>query len=109
MWYHLSELETARRCGIPTVTVVNNNRALGQCAVTIRKLYADRAGNPGDLFDFGDASFAALAREMGCLGLRVEHPDEIAPAVRQALAARIPAVVEVITDVRCPAPEPWAP
>lgn len=109
MWYHLSELETARRCGIPTVTVVNNNRALGQCAVTIRKLYADRAGNPGDLFDFGDASFAALAREMGCLGLRVEHPDEIAPAVRQALAAKIPAVVEVITDVRCPAPEPWAP
>jgi acetolactate synthase-1/2/3 large subunit len=109
MWYHLSELETARRCGIPTVTVVNNNRALGQCAVTIRKLYADRVGNPGDLFDFGDASFAALAREMGCLGLRIEHPDEIAPAVRQALAAKIPAVVEVITDVRCPAPEPWAP
>ena len=75
MWYHLSELETARRCGIHTVTVVNNNHALGQCAVNIRKLYANRPGNPGDLFDFGGVSFAALAREMGCLGLSVEKPE----------------------------------
>jgi len=109
MWYHLSELETARRCGIPTVTVVNNNRALGQCAVNIRKLYANRPGNPGDLFDFASVSFAALAREMGCLGTQVTQPEEIAPALREALAAGVPAVVEVITDINCPAPEPWAP
>jgi len=109
MWYHLSELETARRCGISTVTVVNNNRALGQCAVNIRKLYANRPGNPGDLFDFGSVSFAALAREMGCLGIQVTQPDGIVPAIRQALAAEVPAVIEVITDVTCPAPEPWAP
>lgn len=109
MWYHLSELETARRCGISTVTVVNNNRALGQCAVNIRKLYANRPGNPGDLFDFGSVSFAALAREMGCLGIQVTQPEGIAPAIREALAAEVPAVVEVITDVNCPAPEPWAP
>jgi thiamine pyrophosphate-dependent acetolactate synthase large subunit-like protein len=46
---------------------------------------------------------------VGCLGLQVTQPDEIAPAIRQALAANLPAVVEVITDVKCPAPEPWAP
>jgi acetolactate synthase I/II/III large subunit len=109
MWYHLSELETARRCDIHTVTVVNNNRALGQCAVNIRKLYANRPGNPGDLFDFGSVSFAALAREMGCLGTQVTQPEEIAPAIREAVVAGVPAVVEVITDVNCPAPEPWAP
>jgi acetolactate synthase-1/2/3 large subunit len=109
MWYHLSELETARRCRISTVTVVNNNRALGQCAVNIRKLYGNRAGNPGDLFDFGSASFAALAREMGCLGIQVTQPDAIASAIKQALAAEVPAVVEVITDIDCPAPEPWSP
>jgi acetolactate synthase-1/2/3 large subunit len=109
MWYHLSELETARRCGISTVTVVNNNRALGQCAVNIRKLYANRPGNPGDLFDFGSVSFAALAREMGCLGFQVTQPEAIATAIKQALAAALPAVVEVITDVNCPAPEPWLP
>ncbi len=109
MWYHLSELETARRCGISTVTVVNNNRALGQCAVAIRKLYASRPGNPGDLFDFERVSFAALAREMGCLGIQVTQPEAIAPAIKQALAEGVPAVVEVITDVNCPAPEPWSP
>jgi acetolactate synthase-1/2/3 large subunit len=109
MWYHLSELETARRCGISTVTVVNNNRALGQCAVNIRKLYANRPGNPGDLYDFGAVSFAALAREMGGLGIQVMEPERIAPALKEALAANVPAVVEVITDVNCPAPEPWGP
>jgi acetolactate synthase-1/2/3 large subunit len=108
-WYHVAELETACRCGIKTVTVVNNNYALGQCAGSVRKLYAGRAGNPDDLCTFTRASLAAIAREMGCLGIRVEAPDAIAPALRQALAADRPAVVEVITDVNCPAPDPWSP
>jgi thiamine pyrophosphate-dependent acetolactate synthase large subunit-like protein len=46
---------------------------------------------------------------MGCLGIRVERPDEIALAIRRALAADRPAVVDVVTDVNCPAPEPWVP
>jgi acetolactate synthase-1/2/3 large subunit len=108
-WYHVAELETACRCGIRTVTVVNNNYALGQCAGSVRKLYAGRAGNPDELCTFTRASLAAIAREMGCLGIRVEAPDAIAPALRQALAADRPAVVEVITDVNCPAPDPWSP
>lgn len=29
--------------------------------------------------------------------------------MRQALAADVPSVVEVITDGRCAAPEPWTP
>jgi acetolactate synthase-1/2/3 large subunit len=109
MWYHLAELETASRCGIATVTVVNNNRALGQCAGAIRRLYRERPGSPEAMFAFGGASFARLAQEMGCHGVRVEKPGDIAPAVREALAVGRPAVVEVLTDLDCPAPEPWAP
>jgi acetolactate synthase-1/2/3 large subunit len=109
MWYHLSELETAVRCGIPTVTVVNNNLALGQCAGPIRRLYGQRPGNPAEMYGFGSASFAGIAEEMGCLGVRVEKPADIGPAIREALAQDRPAVVEVMTDVNCPAPEPWAP
>jgi acetolactate synthase-1/2/3 large subunit len=108
-WYHLSELETARRCGINTVTVVNNNAALGQCAGPVRKMYGARAGAPEDLFRFRSVDFARIAEEMGCLGIRVEKPAEIAPALRTALAADRPAVVDVVTDVDCPAPEPWLP
>jgi len=108
-WYHLSELETARRCGITTVTVVNNNAALGQCAGPIRRMYKDRPGNPEEMCSFGNVNFARIAEEMGCLGIRVERPGEIGGAIRKALAADRPAVVDVFTDVTCPAPEPWSP
>jgi acetolactate synthase-1/2/3 large subunit len=108
-WYHVVELETARRCGINTVTVVNNNGALGQCAGPIRKMYANRPGKSEEMWSFGSVSFARLAEEMGCLGIRVERADEIAPALRRALAADRPAVVDVATDVNCPAPDPWTP
>lgn len=108
-WYHLSELETARRCGINTVTIVNNNAALGQCAGPIRKLYKDRPGKPEEMCGFTDVNFARIAEEMGCVGIRVEQPDAIAPAIREALASGRPAVVDVVTDVNCPAPEPWSP
>jgi acetolactate synthase-1/2/3 large subunit len=102
-------LETARRCGINTVTIVNNNAALGQCAGPIRRMYKDRSGKPEELCGFSDVNFARIAEDMGCLGIRVERPDEIASALCNALAADRPAVVDVFTDVNCPAPEPWAP
>lgn len=108
-WYHLSELETARRCGINTVTIVNNNAALGQCSGPIRTMYKDRPGRPEEMCGFGDVNFARIAEEMGCFGVRVEKPGDIATAIGQALAADRPAVVDVVTDVNCPAPEPWAP
>ena len=54
-------------------------------------------------------AFARIAEEMGCLGIRVERPDEISPAIRLALAADRPTIVDVFTDVNCPAPEPWTP
>jgi acetolactate synthase-1/2/3 large subunit len=108
-WYHLSELETARRYGINTVTVVNNNQGLAQGIPDIHAVYGERPGNPGELYRFGAVSFARIADEMGCLGIRVERPDEIAAALRRALAAERPAVVEVLTGLEYRAPEPWAP
>jgi acetolactate synthase-1/2/3 large subunit len=108
-WYHLSELETAARCGIPTVTVVNNNDSLGQCVKGVNLAYADTPGNKGELFCFGAVSFAGIAEEMGCLGIRVEQPDQIADAIEKALSANKPAVVEVITDPDARAPDPWTP
>jgi acetolactate synthase-1/2/3 large subunit len=108
-WYHLSELETARRCGIPVVTVVNNNAALGQCVGSIRKLYAGQPGKPEEMYAFSPVSFARIAEEMGCLGIRVETPDRIAPALRAALASGRPAVVDVVTDLGCRPPDAWAP
>jgi acetolactate synthase-1/2/3 large subunit len=89
--------------------VVNNNQGLAQGIPDIHAVYGERPGNPGELYRFGAVSFARIADEMGCLGIRVERPDEIAAALRRALAAERPAVVEVLTGLEYRAPEPWAP
>ena len=48
--------------------------------------------------------FARIAEEMGALGIRVEKPDEIAPALKRALAADRPVVIDVVTDIEALAP-----
>jgi acetolactate synthase-1/2/3 large subunit len=109
MFYHLSELETAARAGIPVVVVVNNNAALSQTKLGWDKAYADTAVGPSrELWAFRETNFAALAEQMGCLGIRVESPSELAGALARALAAGRPAVVDVVTDVSALPLEPWA-
>lgn len=108
-WYHLSELETARRHNMNTVTIINNNGGLAQGIPDIRVVYGDRPGKPEELYRFDSVNFARIAQEMGCLGLRVHRPDEIGEAIRQALAAETPAVVEVMTGLEYRAPNPWTP
>lgn len=108
-WYHLSELETARRHNINTVTIINNNGGLGQGIKDIQSVYGDSPGNPEELYRFESVNFARLAQEMGCSGIRVEHPEEISEAIQQALAAETPAVVEVMTGLHYRATEAWTP
>jgi acetolactate synthase-1/2/3 large subunit len=108
-WYHLSELETASRCGIKIVTVVNNNQCLRQCLEGINRAYGDRSGNRDEMCKFQDVNFARIAQEMGCFGIRVEHPEEISEALKKAFVSDLPAVVDVVTDVTCKAPSPWTP
>ena len=106
-WYHLSELETAKRCGIHTVTVVNNNSGLGQCLMPIQALYGDRSGNREEMCLFSRIDFSRLAQDMGCVGIRVEDPSEIREALRKAFSTEAPVVVDVVTDVKCRAPDAW--
>jgi acetolactate synthase-1/2/3 large subunit len=108
-WYHLSELETARRYHIKTVTIINNNGGLAQGIPDVHAMYGDRPGNPGELYRFEAVSFASIAQEMGCLGVRVEQPDQIRGAIQEALTADRPVVVEVMTGLDYRAPSPWSP
>jgi acetolactate synthase-1/2/3 large subunit len=108
-YYHLAELETARRCGIATVTVVNNNSGFGQCLPEILSLQGNKPGHPEQIMRFGPTDFAAVARSFGVHGIRVEQPGEIGPALRRALAMDEPVVVDVVTDIEPRAPEPWLP
>ena len=103
--YHLSELETAARCGINTVIVINNNRSLNQDKPGIDVAYRGvPEGNPEELWVFQDIDFVAVARSMGCFGIRVDRAAHIANALEEALAAGKPAVVDVRSDIDAFAP-----
>jgi thiamine pyrophosphate-dependent acetolactate synthase large subunit-like protein len=108
-YYHLAELETARRCGIAVTVVVNNNSGFGQNLTGVRRIAGNRPGRGEELVRFGPTDFTAVARSFGVRGIRVERADAIAPALREALQADEPVVVDVVTDIEPRAPEPWAP
>jgi acetolactate synthase I/II/III large subunit len=86
----MNTLMTAREEGVPVVTVVLNNGTLGWVAHSQR----DRP----IASDLGEFDHAAIAVAMGCRGVRVERPDELAPALAHALAADVPTVVDVVTS-----------
>ena len=104
-WYHLTEIETAVRCGINTVTLVNNNSSGNQGAPGFDRAYGGRQSEQGrELWTYSDVNFATIAEAMGALGLRVENPADLAGALHTAFAAGRPAVIDVVSDIEAFAP-----
>ena len=95
--YLNTEMETAARYGINTVTVINNNGLLAQCVPSAAYVY-DNIADTKKSRTFTPVSFARIAEEYGLLGIQVDKAEDIAPALEKALAAGKPAVVEVLTD-----------
>jgi acetolactate synthase I/II/III large subunit len=89
-----AEIETAVREHIPVVVVVANNFAYGNTRDRQRFSHGERYF--GVFYDNMD--FAAFARLHGAHGERVEHPDDLEPAIERALDSGLPAVVDVIQD-----------
>jgi acetolactate synthase-1/2/3 large subunit len=108
-YYHLAELESARRCGIAVTVIVNNNSGFGQNLTGVHRIAGNRPGRGEELIRFGPTDFTEVARSFGVRGIRVEQPGEIAPALREALAADETVVVDVVTDLEPRAPAPWTP
>jgi acetolactate synthase I/II/III large subunit len=109
LYYHATELETARRRGIAIVLVVNNNSGFGQGWPNIQRMQANRPGDVAELVRFGPTNFVDVAHAFGVRAIRVDEPTRIAPALREALAADETVVVDVTTDIDARAPEPWLP
>jgi acetolactate synthase-1/2/3 large subunit len=89
----LAELETARRSGLKVTYVLLNNSALGYSAMTLE---------PDISMHFEPVAYADVAKAFGWLGLQVHHPDELADALRVALQADEPALVEVVSAIELP-------
>ncbi|MCY4118089.1 MAG: thiamine pyrophosphate-binding protein [Caldilineaceae bacterium] len=109
IWYHLAEIETAARCGINTVILVNNNHSLNQEQDGVEDTYGGRTAGSDELWLFEDADFARIAESMGALGLTVNKHSELAGALDQAFNAGRPVVVDVKTHVEGIAPRAWTP
>jgi len=89
----LGDLITAVSHRLPVKIVVFDNGRLGMV-----KLEQEQVGLP----EFGtvlvNPDFAAVARAMGLHGIRVEDPDGVDAAVREALAHDGPVLLDVVTN-----------
>jgi acetolactate synthase-1/2/3 large subunit len=104
-YYHMAELETAARLGINVVVLVNNNGSLAQEKRGFDSAYGgNQRGKARQMWVFKQTDFAAVAEAMGCLGIRVERPNQIRPALEQAFAANRPVVIDVRSDIEAQGP-----
>jgi acetolactate synthase I/II/III large subunit len=89
-----AELETLRRLELPVVLLVLNNGILGY------QKHAEEVkfGEHTNAIDFAAVDHAAIARACGVEGVRVENGAGIAPALRAALDARRPVLLDLLTD-----------
>ncbi len=85
----MNGLMTAIEQDIPIIVVVFNNKALG---------WVLHGGGPFAA-EFADFDHAAIARAMGCNGVRVTEPSALGDALREALNARVPTVIDVRTSL----------
>jgi len=114
MGYHVQELETAVRHGLPVVFLVLCDRQWGvvkfsqSMALDPETMTRDRSLPPGTTLgtDFEEIRFDELARSMGAHGERVSRARDLRPALERCTASGRPAVVHVDVD---PVAHLWAP
>ena len=88
------ELETAVRENLPVITVVFNDRGLGNIReYQVRNHAARHIG-----VDYAPVDYAAAARAFGAHGETVIDPVEVGPAIARALDSGKPAVLDMQVD-----------
>ena len=100
--YTASEINTAVRWNIPLVGIVLNNRCHGAEKAQQKRFFGERYIG----VDLKNPRFDKVAEVYGARGFYVTRPDEIADAVRTALAAKKPAIVEIAVEEYFPQAAP---
>jgi|HubBroStandDraft_5_1064220.scaffolds.fasta_scaffold23365_2 acetolactate synthase-1/2/3 large subunit len=90
-----SDLATAVQFGINLVTVVVNNASYGNVLRDQKRFYEGR--HSGSVLTNPD--FVAYAKAFGVAAWRVETADGLRDALREAIAANAPALIEVVSDI----------
>ena len=89
----LGEIETARRLGLDFTVIVVNNAASGYVKALQHLMYGAGAYHASDL---AETNYAAVAKALGCAGIRVEEPNAFAPALQEAFSLKGPVVLDVV-------------
>ncbi|WP_158825130.1 thiamine pyrophosphate-dependent enzyme [Mucilaginibacter lacusdianchii] len=89
----LGDLSTIVQYKLPVKIVVFNNRSLGMV-----KLEMEVAGLPDWQTDMQNPDFALVAQAMGIKGVKVNDPDQVEQALREAFLHQGPVLIEVMTD-----------
>ncbi len=89
------ELATAVQNDVPVISVILNNGYLGMVRQW-QELFYDRRYSHTCIK--GSVDFVKLAEAYGALGLRVERPSEILPAIKEAIASGRPTVIDVVVE-----------
>ncbi|MBV8898878.1 MAG: ubiquinone-dependent pyruvate dehydrogenase [Verrucomicrobia bacterium] len=89
----LGDLLSLRQLNLPVKVVVFNNSSLA---------FVELEMKAAGLLDYGtdlhNPDFAKIAEAAGALGLRVETPEQVDPALKKALEHDGPALVEVVVN-----------
>src|SRR5215469_15752727 len=98
--YNVQELATAKRYNIPLVTVIFNDNAFGNVKRIQQQSYRGRT----IASDLTNPDFVALGKSFGIAATRAETPAALEGALKEALAAREPSLIEVPVGEM---PDPW--
>jgi pyruvate dehydrogenase (quinone) len=89
----MGDLLSLRQLQLPVKTIVFNNSSLA---------FVELEMKAAGILDFGtdlhNPNFAKMAEAAGILGLRAETPDQVRPAIEQALGHDGPALIEAIVS-----------
>jgi len=101
------ELETVGRLGLPVTLILFNNACFGWIKVGQQLSHSQRCFG----VDFSpDTDYVQIARGFGLRALRVEEPQEVEPALQQALAADCPTFIDIVAEcetTELPLVEKW--
>lgn len=90
--FTIADLESAARQKLPFVMVVADDNAWGIVVSGQTQRYGDDKTHGCRL---GPIRYDMLAESLGCIGVSIEKPSEIGPAVEQGIKADRPTVIHV--------------
>ena len=92
--YVMAELAVQAQLNLPIINIVLNNAAYGWVKWAEKEWYQGSFSAS----DLQSINFVKVAEGLGCIGIRVEEPDQIEGALVKALSLHKPVVLDIITD-----------